>query len=82
MSNRLLDFLAPTGLGLVCLAIGLSLFQLWQPVVGFFPPGVIPFEKVLGLLPATYFRPTHLAWILVVGLFYFAMNEKKFADVA
>ena len=76
MSNRLLDFLAPTGLGLVCLAIGLSLFQLWQPVVGFFPPGVIPFEKVLGLLPATYFRPTHLAWILVLGLFYYPLGER------
>jgi len=76
MSNRLFDFLAPTGLALVCLAIGLSLFQLWQPVVGFFPPGVIPFEKVFGLLPATYFRPAHLAWVLVLGLFYYPLGEK------
>ena len=76
MSNRLFDFLAPTGLGLVCLAIGLSLFQLWQPVVGFFPPGVIPIEKVFGLLPATYFRPAHLAWVLVLGLFYYPLGEK------
>ena len=76
MSNRLFDFLAPTGLGLVCLAIGLSLFQLWQPVVGFFPPGVIPLEKVFGLLPATYFRPAHLAWVLVLGLFYYPLGEK------
>ncbi|MFL2527665.1 MAG: TRAP transporter permease [Candidatus Azotimanducaceae bacterium] len=76
MSNRLFDFLAPTGLGLVCLAIGLSLFQLWQPVVGFFPPGIIPLEKVFGLLPATYFRPAHLAWVLVLGLFYYPLGEK------
>ena len=76
MSNRLFDFLAPTGLALVCLAIGLSLFQLWQPVVGFFPPGVIPLEKVFGLLPATYFRPAHLAWVLVLGLFYYPLGQK------
>ena len=76
MSNRLFDFLAPTGLGLVCLAIGLSLFQLWQPVVGFFPPGIIPLEKVFGLLPATYFRPAHLAWVLVLGLFYYPLGQK------
>ena len=76
MSNRLFDLLAPTGLGLVCLAIGLSLFQLWQPVVGFFPPGIIPLEKVFGLLPATYFRPAHLAWVLVLGLFYYPLGEK------
>ncbi len=84
MSNRLFDFLAPTGLGLVCLAIGLSLFQLWQPVVGFFPPGVIPLEKVFGLLPATYFRPAHLAWVLVLGLFYYPLGQKigqRFLDL-
>ena len=27
----------------------------------------LPFEAVLGLQPATYFRPIHLAWILCIG---------------
>ncbi len=49
------------------LAISLSIFQVWQPLVGFIPPGVLPFEHVLGLQPATYFRPIHLAWILIIG---------------
>ena len=48
-------------------AVSLSLFQLWQPLVGFFPVGSLPFESVLGQQPATYFRPIHLAWILVLG---------------
>ncbi|MEQ8692721.1 MAG: TRAP transporter fused permease subunit, partial [Pseudomonadales bacterium] len=34
---------------------------------GFLPPGSLPLEEVLGLLPATYFRPVHLVWILVIG---------------
>ena len=49
------------------LAVCLSLFQLWQPLVGFLPVGTLPFERVLGQQPATYFRPIHLAWILVLG---------------
>jgi TRAP transporter 4TM/12TM fusion protein len=49
------------------LAVCLSLFQLWQPLVGFLPVGTLPFESVLGQQPATYFRPIHLAWILVLG---------------
>lgn len=49
------------------LCVCLSLFQIWQPLVGFLPPGSLPLEEVLGLLPATYFRPVHLVWILVIG---------------
>jgi TRAP transporter 4TM/12TM fusion protein len=49
------------------LAVCLSLFQLWQPLVGFLPVGTLPFESVLGQQPATYFRPIHLAWILALG---------------
>ena len=49
------------------LAVCLSLFQLWQPLVGFLPVGTLPFESMLGQQPATYFRPIHLAWILVLG---------------
>ena len=49
------------------LAVCLSLFQLWQPLVGFVPVGTLPFESLLGQQPATYFRPIHLAWVLVLG---------------
>ena len=75
--KRVLDFLAPSGLFVLWLAVGLSLFQLWQPVVGFFPPGFVPFESLLGLLPATYFRPTHLAWILILGFLYYPASQTK-----
>ena len=56
------------------LAAGLSVFQLWQPLVGFFPPGVVPLDHIFGLLPATYFRPTHLAWILVIGFLVYPLR--------
>ncbi len=58
----------------VFLAVGLSLFQVWQPLAGFVPPGVMPFESVLGLQPATYFRPTHLAWILCLGFLVYPLG--------
>lgn len=54
-------------LALAVLGIGLSVFQLWQPLVGFLPPGFLPLEQIIGLLPATYFRPVHLVWILIIG---------------
>jgi TRAP transporter 4TM/12TM fusion protein len=54
-------------LGITVVAAVLSVFQLWQPIVGFFPPGAIPLEEVFGRLPATYFRPVHLVWVLVLG---------------
>lgn len=75
LGDRILGLLAPAGFVVVCLAVGLSVFQLWQPIVGFFPPGFIPFESMLGLLPATYFRPVHLSWILILGLLYYPVGK-------
>tara|TARA_E500000178_G_scaffold186638_3_gene184850 strand:- start:5201 stop:7111 length:1911 start_codon:yes stop_codon:yes gene_type:complete len=49
------------------LAVGLAVFQLWQPLAGFVPAGAMPFEALLGAQPALYFRPTHLCWILCLG---------------
>jgi TRAP transporter 4TM/12TM fusion protein len=57
-------------------AIGLSLYQVWQPLAGFVPPRVLPFESVLGLQPATYFRPVHLAWILTIGFLVYPLVGK------
>lgn len=57
------------------LAVCLSLFQLWQPLVGFLPVGTLPFESVLGQQPATYFRPIHLAWILVLGFTVYPIGK-------
>ena len=56
-------------------AVCLSLFQLWQPLVGFFPVGTLPLESVLGQQPATYFRPIHLAWILVLGFMVYPIAK-------
>ena len=56
-------------------AVSLSLFQVWQPLVGFFSLGSLPFENVLGQQPATYFRPIHLAWILVLGYMVYPMAK-------
>ena len=56
-------------------AVSLSLFQVWQPLVGFFSFGSLPFENVLGQQPATYFRPIHLAWILVLGYVVYPMAK-------
>ena len=55
------------------LAVSLSVFQLWQPLVGFFPVGSLPLESVLGQQPATYFRPIHLAWVLALGFLVYPM---------
>lgn len=63
------------GLIVTLLAVGLSLFQLWQPLVGFFPPGAVPFEALLGLQPATYFRPVHLSWILCLGFLVYPLGK-------
>ena len=58
----------------VGIGVALAIFQVWQPIVGFFPAGAVPFEAVLGLQPATYFRPTHLSWILVLGYLLFPLR--------
>jgi TRAP transporter 4TM/12TM fusion protein len=70
-------WLAPTGRLVFVLAVALSLFQLWQPIVGFFPPGAVPFEALLGLQPATYFRPTHLGWVLILGFLVHPLSSKR-----
>ena len=66
--------LEPTGKLVFALAVALSLFQIWQPLVGFIPPGILPLEQILGLQPATYFRPIHLTWILVIGYLVFPLT--------
>ena len=57
-------------------AVALSVFQLWQPLVGFLPVGSLPFEQILGQQPATYFRPIHLAWILVLGFLVYPIARQ------
>ena len=57
-------------------AVGLSIFQLWQPLAGFFPAEFLPFESVLGLQPATYFRPIHLCWILCLGFLVYPLSTQ------
>ncbi|NNC78158.1 MAG: TRAP transporter fused permease subunit [Woeseiaceae bacterium] len=64
------------------LAAMLSVFQLWQPLAGFVPPGVLPLEHIFGLQPATYFRPTHLAWILTIGFFVYPLRGLRWLDLA
>jgi len=56
-------------------AVTLSLFQLWQPLVGFLPVGSLPLESILGQQPATYFRPIHLAWVLVLGFLVYPISR-------
>ncbi|MEM7101179.1 MAG: TRAP transporter fused permease subunit [Pseudomonadota bacterium] len=63
-------------------AVLLSAYQIWQPIVGFFPPGTLPLESVLGLQPATYFRPIHLVWILVLGYLVFPLGDKPAHRIA
>ena len=78
--DRTLD---PAGKVVFVIAIGLSVFQIWQPLVGFIPPGILPFESVLGLQPATYFRPVHLTWILCLGYFVYPLDGRlRWLDLA
>lgn len=64
---------------LLVLTVSLSLYQLWQPIAGFLPPGAVPFEHILGLQPATYFRPTHLAWVLCIGFLVYPLGRSPWA---
>ena len=59
-------------------AVSLSLFQVWQPMAGFMPPGTIPFEDLFGMQPAVYFRPAHLLFILVLGLLLYPIKRVGF----
>ncbi len=68
-------WLAPSGRLVFVLGAFLSLYQLWQPLAGFFPPGTLPLETVLGRQAATYFRPTHLAWILCLGYLVYPLSR-------
>ena len=61
----------------VALAALLSIWQIWQPLAGFFPPGWLPFESVLGLQPATYLRPVHLTWILCLGFLIYPSGSTR-----
>ena len=72
-------WLAPNGRLVFAVALALSVFQLWQPLVGFFPPGAVPFEQVFGRQPATYFRPTHLAWILSLGFLVYPLRHSAWS---
>ena len=54
----------------------LSVFQLWQTVAGFVPPGVLPWETILGMQPAVYFRPVHLCWILCLGFWVYPLRVR------
>ena len=71
----------PEGAVVMVLAVALSLYQLWQPIVGFFPPGVVPLEHILGLQPATYFRPVHLCWIMVLGIVAYPLGTAMLTRV-
>jgi TRAP transporter 4TM/12TM fusion protein len=77
MTEQTEHWLSPTGRLVFVLAALLSVFQLWQPIVGFFPPGAIPFEAILGLQPATYFRPTHLGWIIALGFLVYPLTHSR-----
>jgi len=77
MSEAEVHWLTPTGRLIAVLAVALSLFQLWQPLAGFLPPGAVPWEAVFGLQPATYFRPTHLGWILVLGFLIYPLSSRR-----
>ena len=63
---------------ITALAALLSVFQLWQPLAGFVPPGALPFETVLGMQPAVYFRPVHLCWILCLGFWVYPLRLRSF----
>lgn len=70
----------PLALLITLLAAGLSLYQLWQPIAGFAPPGALPFEAILGLQPATYFRPVHLGWVLALGFLIYPQKQARWLD--
>jgi len=62
----------------VFVAAALSAYQLWQPVAGFVPAGLLP--DWLGLLGATYFRPVHLGWVLALGFLLYPLKRVRLLD--
>jgi TRAP transporter 4TM/12TM fusion protein len=72
--NRFLDRqLTSTSHLVIGVAVALSIFQIWRPLAGFIPAGMLPMEHIFGLMPATYFRPLHLSWILCVGFLVYPL---------
>ena len=70
-----------TSLLIVVMAALLSLYQLWQPVAGFVPAEYLP--HWLAVQGATYFRPAHLGWVLVLGFLVYplsALRSLRFID--
>jgi len=55
------------------LAVVLSLYQLWQPVAGYFPADAVP--AWLGVQGATLFRPVHLGWVLALGFLIYPLRS-------
>ena len=45
-------------------------------MAGFVPPGALPFESILGMQPAVYFRPVHLCWILCLGFWVYPLRVR------
>lgn len=58
----------------VVVAALLSVYQLWQPVAGFIPAEYLP--GWLTVQGATYFRPTHLGWVLVLGFLVYPLSTR------
>ena len=69
-------WLAPSSRLILAVAIALSIFQVWRPLAGFIPVGILPMEHILGLMPATYFRPLHLSWILCIGYLVYPLKGR------
>jgi len=57
------------------LAVLLSTYQLWQPVAGFIPADILP--TWLQLQGATFFRPAHLGWVLVLGFLAYPLGAGR-----
>ena len=70
----------PVPVLIALLAAGLSVYQLWQPIVGFLPPGALPLESLLGLQPATYLRPVYLGWVLALGYLIYPLKSLRWLD--
>lgn len=61
-----------TSVTLMAIAALLSVYQLWQPIAGFLPAEVVP--SWLQVQGATFFRPVHLGWVLVLGFLAYPLG--------